>query len=202
MGRRQPFDAFGRGQKTDEADVLHTASLQPVDCSDGRIGGREHRVHHDHQAFCDVRRGLEVVLDRLQRLRIAIKPDMSDARARDEIEHAVEKADAGAQDRREHELLAGDRRLHGLGQRRFDFDELQRQIAGHLIGEQHADLVEKLAEPLGRNRFVAHQRQLVLHEGVADDVNVRHGGLLNRDASTVDEDALRRLRTPAPSPAL
>ena len=100
---------------------------------------------------------------------------MGDARARHEIEHAVEKADAGAQDRREDEFLAGDRRLHRLGQRRFDLDQLQRQIAGHLVGQQHADLVEELAEALGRHRLVAHQRQLVLDQGVADDVDVRHG---------------------------
>ena len=105
---------------------------------------------------------------------------MGDARARHQIEHAVEKADAGAQDRREHQLLAGDGRLHGLGQRRLDLDQLGRQVARDLIGQQHADLVEKLAEALGRDVLVAHQRQLVLHERVIDDMDVGHARLLQR----------------------
>jgi hypothetical protein len=102
------------------------------------------------------------------------------ARGRHQLQHAIEKADAGSQDRREHELFAGDhRRLHGL-QRRFDVDHFERQIARDLVAEQHPDLVQELAEALGRARLVAHQRQLVLDEGVGEDVNVAHGASSGR----------------------
>ena len=53
---------------------------------------------------------LEVVLDRHQRLGIAVQADVADARAGHELEHAVEDAGAGAQDRDEHQLLAVEHR--------------------------------------------------------------------------------------------
>ena len=47
---------------------------------------RQHRIAHDHVAVGDVARHLEVVLDRLQRARIAIEADMAHAGERHEIE--------------------------------------------------------------------------------------------------------------------
>jgi hypothetical protein len=54
----------------------------------------------------ELARRLEEILDRLQRLVIAIDADMGDARRRHQIEHAFEQAVAGAQDRGEDQLLA------------------------------------------------------------------------------------------------
>jgi len=97
-----------------------------------------------------------------------------DARGRHQHEHAVEEADAGAQDRREDELLAGDlRRLH-RDQGRLDFHGLEGQVAGDLVREEHADLVQELAKTLRRARLVAHERQLVLDQGMVDDGEALH----------------------------
>ena len=109
MGFGQPLDPFGRGEKADEPDILHPAPLEAVDGGDRRIGGRKHRIHHDHQPIGDIGRGLEVIFDRLEGLRVAIEADVGDPRARDEIEHPIEKTNACAQNGREHQLLAGDR---------------------------------------------------------------------------------------------
>jgi hypothetical protein len=74
-------------------------------------------------------------------------------------------------DRCEGQFLAGDlRRLHGH-QRRLDLDHLERQIAGDFIAQKHADLVQKLPKSLGGAVAVAHQRELVLYEGVTDEIN-------------------------------
>ena len=60
------------------------------------------------------------ILDRFERLRVAIEPDMSDARARNEIENALHQPVAGAQNRDEAEFLALDGRRVVTRQRRLD----------------------------------------------------------------------------------
>ena len=53
-------------------------------------------------------RHLEVVLHGDQRLGIAIKADMGDPRTRNHLQHAVQNACPGPQDRYQHGLLAVD----------------------------------------------------------------------------------------------
>ena len=72
---------------------------------------------------------------------------MRDAGGRHQVEHAIEQAVAGAQDRREHQLLAGEPCASWL-QRRLDVDRLEREVARHLVAEQHGDLAQELAEAL------------------------------------------------------
>jgi hypothetical protein len=50
-------------------------------------------------------------------------------------QHAVEKADPGAKDRSERQLLARDLRRFHRRHRRLDADHLQRQVARDLIAE-------------------------------------------------------------------
>ena len=169
------LDAFGCGEKADEAHVLGAALLQPVDGGDGGVRGREHRIENDHNAVGEVGGGLEIILDGVERLRVAVEPDMGDARRRHQGQHAVEEADAGPQDRREDEFLAGDlRRLHAR-ERGVDLGLLERQVARDLVAEQHPDLVEELPEALRRTALVPHQGQLVLDERMIDDGDALHG---------------------------
>ncbi|MGY4497485.1 hypothetical protein ACVWYH_001412 [Bradyrhizobium sp. GM24.11] len=68
-------------------------------------------------------------------------------------------------------FFAGDLwRLHRRD-RRLDLDQLQRQVARHLVAEQHPDLVQDLAKALGRAVLLPHQGKLVLDQGVGDDVD-------------------------------
>src|SRR5436190_21468719 len=95
---------------------------------------------------------------------------MRDARRRNERQHAVEKSDARPQYRSECKFLARDfRRLH-CSERRFYVDHFQRQFPGDLIAEEHAYLVQELAKALGREILVAHQREFVLDQGMADEI--------------------------------
>ena len=120
VGRLHAGDAFRGGEEAEEADVGGAGLLEQRHGGDGGVAGGEHRVERDGDALVEVGRDLGVVLHRLQRGLVAVEADEADARRGDELEHAVEQAVAGAQDRDERELLAlEDRGLH-LGQRRLD----------------------------------------------------------------------------------
>ena len=102
---------------------------------------------------------------------------------RDERQHAVEEADPCPQDRRQDQLLALYLPpLHRL-KRRLDGHRLERKVPRDLVREEHADLVQNLAEPLGRAVLVPQVCQLVLHERVINhrDPSCRHR--LNPSAS-------------------
>src|SRR6202022_2253268 len=103
------------------------------------------------------------------------KTDMRDARRWNEREHAVEKADTGAQYRRKRKLFPRNLgRLHRL-KRRLDVDHLQRQVTGDLIAEQHADFVQQLPKTLDRAVPLPHQREFVLNQGMAHKIYVFAG---------------------------
>jgi len=91
------------------------------------------------------------------------------------VEHAVQKAVARAQDGDQHQLLAVDD-LAGHGfQRGFDLDVLQRHVARDFVGHQRGEFAQQAAEAVGARVLFAHQRELVLDEGVGDDGDVAHG---------------------------
>ena len=104
------LDALGRRDQRDQAHRGRARPLDGLDRRRRRVSGREHRVEQDHVALGDVVRELDVVLDGLERLLVAVEADEPDPRARDEGEHAVEHPDARAQDRAHGHLLAGDPR--------------------------------------------------------------------------------------------
>src|SRR5439155_9773497 len=83
------LDPFGRRDQRNQQDVRRTRALDRADRGRGRVPGREHRVEQDHVARGDVVRELDVVLDRLERLLVAVEADETDARSADEREHAV-----------------------------------------------------------------------------------------------------------------
>src|ERR1041384_1789844 len=72
--------------------------VPPPAARGGRGAARgEHRVEHERIALAVAElRQLHEVLDRLQRLLVAVEADETDARARDQREDAVEPAQAGA----------------------------------------------------------------------------------------------------------
>ena len=99
---------------------------------------------------------------------------MADAGRGHQVEHAVEQAVAGAQDRQEAHLLAGQQgRLHRL-QRGLDLGGGERQVARDLVADQQRHLAHQPAE-LGHGGLPhPHQGQLVLHQRMVDDDQIGH----------------------------
>src|SRR5690349_21664672 len=120
-----------------------------IDRGDRRVAGRQHRIDDDAVAVAHLARDLEVVLDGEQRLGVAVQADVPDARRRQDLEHAVEDAVAGAEDRDQHDLLAVEHRRLDRRDRRLDLGHRRRQVAAHLVREQHADLAQEVAEVAG-----------------------------------------------------
>ena len=81
---------------------------------------------------------------------------MADLGRGHEVGHAVHHAKARAQDRHDAQLFAGKHMGLARGDGGLDLDLLEGQIARDLIGHEHADLLEELAEVLGATVFVAH----------------------------------------------
>ena len=120
----------------------------------------------------DVVRQLQVILHRGERRRITVKPDVADAGGRHQVHHARKQTVAGAQDRHEAQLLAGqERRLH-FYQRRLDRPGLHRQVAQHLVGQQQRYLVQQLAENGRWRLLVTHQGKFMQNKGMVDYGNV------------------------------
>ena len=164
-----PLHALGRGQKTEEADVLGACLLQKVNRRRRGIAGGQHGIDDDGHTVFKLGRNLEVILHRLERLGIAVEPDKPHPRGGDQLENTVEQTIARPQDRDERELLAYDHRRVHFAQGRLDALGGHRQLAGDLIGQKQADLAQKLTEGGGRGILLAHQGQLVLNQRVIDD---------------------------------
>ena len=130
----------------------------------GRVAGREHRVEQQHVALGDVGRELHVVLDRLERLLVAVEADEADAGDGDQREDAVEHPDAGAQDRADGDLLAGDALGARPLERRLDVDLLEVHVLRRLVGQEQRQLVDEPAEHLGVGVHVPQQPELVPDE--------------------------------------
>ena len=159
----------GRGDDADERDDCAPASLTasiaaPLEWPVASIGSSTIASRSS-----EVDRQLHEVLDRLQRLLVAVQPDEADARARHEREHAVEHAHARAQHRADGDLLARDPLRRHLLERRLDLVRLRRHVLRRLVREQQRQLVHELAEVDGRRLLVPQVAELVLDERVRDD---------------------------------
>jgi hypothetical protein len=163
------LDSGRRGDETEKSNTLGTGALQRVDCGDGTSAGREHRIEQQELALGRIAGNLEVVVDRFERVVIAIESDMSDARRRHEFEDALDHSESGPEDRDERELLTGDPLADGSLERRLDSDILEREVGRRLVGHQHRDLVDELLEDLRRRAAIAENRDLVLDERMADE---------------------------------
>jgi len=87
---------------------------------------------------------------------------------RHQVQHPLQQAVAGAQDGYQHQLLAGEHRGVDVGERGCDLFLAERQVAHHLVAEQKRYFAQQLAELRGRGFAPAHQRELVLDQGVVE----------------------------------
>ena len=169
MVRIDHLQALRRRQEADIADGGRPCPLDPVDRGDGGMARGQHRIEDKDFALGDIDGQLAVILDRRQRLRVAIDPDMPHARVRHDLQHPVEESVAGAQDRDEAHILGGKNRRFHRRDRRRDGHRLQALVAHHLVGEQHGDLAQQTAELCRSRLLLAHMGELVLDQRVLDD---------------------------------
>ena len=165
-------DALRRSQHVHQLDVLAAIFLHKADGGGGGTAGGQHGVDDDHIPLRDIGGHLAVVFHRLQRIRITEQADMAHPRGGDHFQNSVHHAKACPQNGNDGQLFASngleDAGSHGS----FNLHVLQRQVAGGFISHQHSNFRDKLPEVLGAGVLAAQNGQLVLKQGMAQDVDV------------------------------
>src|SRR4051812_26880310 len=85
MSLQHALDALGRGHDGKEADPSRSRSLQARPRRRRRPAGGEHRIEQVEVALYLRRGDFEVVVDRLERVVVTVKPDMTDPGRRDQL---------------------------------------------------------------------------------------------------------------------
>jgi hypothetical protein len=99
---------------------------------------------------------------------VAGNADGTDLGTRDQAEHAVEHADAGAQDGDYRDLLAGNFFNLHLATPAVDLVGFEWQVLGGFIGQERADFLGEFAKILGADIGTAHEAELVTDQRMAD----------------------------------
>ncbi len=182
MGGLHGGEALGGSHEVHRADVLAAARLEGVDGVDGGAARGEHRVDDDDDGVIDIRGHLAVVLTGLVRHLVALHANEAHVGGGQQGEHAVDEADASADDGDDGDEVVLEHREVALADGRLHLGELGGQVARHLVGHEHGDLVEQGAEVAGVGLLAAHPRQLVLDQGVVEHVHFAHRDILSKRA--------------------
>src|SRR5215208_2054039 len=170
-----PLDAWNRGDCVEAGDPGSPLFLELVNRGREAPPRCQHRVEDEDQVLVKVAREVDVVLDRLGRLLVALEAHKADRRLRQEGERPVEHTEAGPQDRNEADRT-GDLLDFGLSQRRADPDRTGRHIPCGLGDHDEGELLHGLPELRGAGPLVAEDRELVAAKGTVYDVEVPHVG--------------------------
>ena len=168
-------DAFGRGDEVEEDDAAVAELLELRERVARAAAGREHRVDDDGDLVVLGGWDFRVVGDGLGRGLVALHAEDADLRVGEDVEHGVEHAHAGAQDRDDDDGVL-DLDARRLGDRRRDGDFDRAQVLQAFDGEEFRDFVDKLAKLLRFGVDVAHQRDAMLDERVCK--NRMHDGIV------------------------
>ena len=84
------------------------------------------------------------------------------------MQHRVEHAHAGAENRHQHNLLVNPL-SHRLGDGRLDLDLLRLEILERLKGEKLGDFIHQFAEQFRRCGLVTHEGHAVIDERMVED---------------------------------
>ena len=93
----------------------------------------------------------------------------ADLGRRHQIEHAVEHAQASAQNGHHGDFLALDALHTDVAAPAIDGHRLQREVAGGFVSQQPRQLMGQGAEFIGADLGFAQQAEFVLHQRVVDD---------------------------------
>src|SRR5215203_5589535 len=167
------LDAWYCGDRVEAGDPGRPLFLELV------YGGREapprrqHRVEDEDEVLIEVTREVDVVLDGLGGLLVALQAHETDGRRRKQGEGPVEHAEPGAQDGDEADW-AGDLLHPRLRKWRVDADLLGGHVSRGLGDHDEGQLLHGLPEVRGPRTLVAQDGQLVAAQGAVDDVEVLH----------------------------
>src|ERR687890_1296353 len=121
MFAREALDTGNCRDRVEAGDPGSTLILELVYGGREAPPGRQHRVEDENQVLIQVAREVDVVLDRLGRLLVALEAHKADRRRRQQVESPVEHPEASPQDRNEADGT-GDLLDLRLCQRRADLD--------------------------------------------------------------------------------
>ena len=189
VGVQHPLHPRRRGHDREEADPPRAGVLERAHGGDGRSARRQHRIEQVEVPLHLGRGNLEVVVHRLERVVVAIQPDVADPRRRDQLRDPLHHAQPRPQDRHEGQLLARDLAPGHALQWRVDLHRLRRQVLGRLVGHQGGDLAHELLEVARTGLAVPQDRELVLDERMIEDGEI--GKRLGRHATNMREPAAR-----------
>src|SRR3712207_5424313 len=137
------LDAWHRGDRVEAGDPARPLFFELVYRGREAPPRREHRVEDEDQVFIEVTWEVDVVLDRLGRLLVALEAHKTDRRRRQEGERPVEHAEAGAQDRNQ-AYRTGDLLDFRPGQGRTDLDRTGRHNPCGLGAHDEGELLHGL----------------------------------------------------------
>src|SRR5215211_4017704 len=142
---------------------------------------RKHGAADEDQVLAQMAREVDVVLDRLGRLLVALEAHKTDRRRRQEGEGPVKHTEARAQDRDEADGT-GDLLDLGLAQGGTDLGFTRRHIPCGLGDHDEGELLHGLPEVGGTGPLVTQNCELVAAQRAVYDVEVLHvrGGLTHR----------------------
>ena len=167
---RYTGDSFRGGHEAHESDVRASALLQHRQCVAGTSSCGEHRVCHDHEALVYVLGKLAVINHRDVGLLVTVKSYVSDFRHGNECLESVHHAYAGAENRDNGELAAGNLLGRHPADRGLYLNVVKWKIAGDLISHQKGNLFKQFAEILGTGFLLPHDSQLVLDKRMVNYV--------------------------------
>src|SRR5918993_256163 len=175
---REALDTGNCRDRVEAGDPGRTFLLELVYGGREAPARRQHRVEDEDQVLIQVAWEVDVVLDRLGRLLVALEAHKADRRRRQQGESPVEHTETGAQDRDEADG-AGDLLDLRLGQGRTDLDLARGHVLRSLGDHDKREFLHGLPEVDGRGPFVAQDGALVAAQGTVYDVEVLHvrGGL-------------------------
>ena len=149
------LDALGHRHQHQKLDMLAAPALHLGDGGISGTAGGQHGVHDEDIPLGYVLGHLAEIGVGLQRLLVPVHTDVAHAGGRYHPQHTVHQAQAGPQDGADGDLFACQGGLLRFAQRGFHQFGGQGQVTGGLIGNEHTDLGDQLAEVFHAGIFIA-----------------------------------------------
>jgi hypothetical protein len=195
---REILHTFWCSDETEKSNSCRSRTLQRRHSRRSASSRGEHRVEQEEITLGGITGDFEVVVDRLQRVVIAIQADVSNARRWNQSQHTFNHSESRTQNWNESQLLATDAVTDGAFKRRVHWNFFQWQRTRGFIGEKHREFINKFLEDLRWCVAAAQQCNLVLHQRMSDEreVRVQRAGVHVRQATNFARMA--EYRAPAP----